>query len=90
MGKRRKQRRRIKRIKGKGLFENIQNWVVKTAIGISPIPGLQRELKPTIKKKGWKKAKPLQFLPREWWRAAGVPKKTLDKFAYVKKSDFKK
>ncbi len=55
----RKRRRRVKRIKGKGLFKNIQNWVVKTAIGISPIPGLQRELKPKIRKKGWKKDKPL-------------------------------
>ncbi len=89
MGKHRKQRQRIKRIKGKGLLENIQNWVVKTAIGISPIPGLQRELKPKIRKKGWKKDKPLQFIPREVWRAAGVPKKTLDKFVYAKKSDFK-
>ncbi len=89
MAKRKRRRRRIKRIKGKGLFENIQNWVVKTAIGISPIPGLQRELKPKIRKKGWKKDKPVQFIPREVWRAAGVPKKTLDKFVYAKKSDFK-
>ncbi len=86
MSKRKRQSRkkqRTKKIRGKGLFKNIQNWIVKTAIGITPIPAIQRGLKPTIKRKGWKKAKPYQFLPRGFWKAAGVPKKTLDKFAYA-------
>ena len=81
--KQRTKKRRTKRIRGKGLFKNIQNWFVKTGLGITPLPDLQRGLKPTIKRKGWKKAKPLQFLPRGVWKAAGVPKKTLDKFAYA-------
>lgn len=92
MGKRKRQSRKkrlTKRIRGKGLFKNIQNWVVKTAIAATPLPGLQRELKPTIWKKGWKKPKPLQFIPREFWRAAGVPKKQRDKWAYADE-EFKK
>lgn len=75
--------------RGRGLFDNIQHWVVKNALKLTPLPMIQKALNPTVKKPGWKKARPLQFLPRGVWKAAGVPKTVLDKFEYAKKSDFK-
>ena len=87
-GKKRKKKR--KSIKGRGIFKNIQQWFTKTALGITPLPGLQRELKPTVWKKGWKKPRPLQMIPRAIWKATGVPNKVLNRFEYAKASDFKK
>ncbi len=71
------------RLKGRGLFKNIQHWFLKTGAAITPIPGLQKALKPKVRSKGEKKFRPLQFVPREFWRAAGASKQNLDKFVYA-------
>ena len=72
-------------IKGRGFFDNIQHWIVKTGLKASILPGLQRALHPTVTKKGWKHSRPMQLIPREVWRAAGVKKAALDKFEYAHK-----
>ncbi len=92
-GRRRRRRRRYGAVskeilRGRGLFDNIKHWFVKNAIKLTPLREVQRSLKPTIKKKGWKKAKKVQFLSREFWRHAGVPRKKLDPYYYYNKKDF--
>ena len=67
------------------IFDSIRNWFVKTAIKTTPIPMLQKGLKPRVlnKKTGkWEKA---NLLPRTVLKYAGVPDKALDKWKYLKR-----
>ena len=73
--------RRRNELIGKGLFENIRKWFVKTAYKMTPVPKKLFFAKVLDKKTG--KLKPASVLPREFWRSAGVPKAHLDKFHYM-------
>ena len=70
---------------GSNVFDSIWNWFVKTAIKTTPIPMLQKGLKPCVlnKKTGkWEKA---NVLPRTVWKYAGAPDKAFDKWKYLKR-----
>ena len=58
---------------GGNIFDSIRNWFVKTAIKTTPIPLLQKGLKPRVlnkKTSEWEKA---NSLPRTVSKYAGVP-----------------
>ena len=73
-----------KELRGGGVFENIKNWFVKSAIKVTPVLNMQRGLKATVYDPKTGKTKPLSRLPRRAWQEAGVKDKTFDKYYYLK------
>ena len=85
--KKRLVKRKVKRkmLYGRGIFDKIRNWSVKTAISLTPFPMLQKALQPRVLNKKTGKWEKVNLLPRGVWKNAGVPDKALDKWKYSKR-----
>ena len=69
---------------GGNIFDNIRKSFVKTAIKTTPMPMMQKGLKPRDLNKKTGKWEKVNLIPRAAWKYAGVPDKALNKWKYIK------